>query len=138
MLTCVHRRSPPSVTCAGRDGWVSADAREPRRMRPHLRPAGTAGRCQRRGPHPAACTVPILVSAPAGLFGVGPVIDATLIGSVGDVSRAAGHDRFAAYNRTAPIEVFSGSLSKRHPRLSGHNQRVTLATLLKTHRYRDK
>jgi len=32
-----------------------ADAREPRPMRPHLRPAGPAGRRRQRGPHPAAC-----------------------------------------------------------------------------------
>jgi hypothetical protein len=32
---------PPYVSCADRDGWVSVDTREPRRMRPHLRPAGT-------------------------------------------------------------------------------------------------
>src|SRR5262249_34265360 len=38
MLTRVHRCPPPSATCADRDGWASADAREPRRMRPHLRP----------------------------------------------------------------------------------------------------
>jgi len=32
-----------------------------------LRPAGPAGRCQQRGSHPAACTVPVLVSSPAVL-----------------------------------------------------------------------
>jgi hypothetical protein len=58
MLISVHGRPPPSVTWADRDGWVSADAREPRRMRPHLSPAGPAGRCQQRGPHPAARTAP--------------------------------------------------------------------------------
>jgi hypothetical protein len=47
MLTRVHRGPGPSVTCADRDGWVSADAREPRRMRPHLRPAGPAGQLAR-------------------------------------------------------------------------------------------
>ncbi len=67
MLTSVHQGSPPSVTWADRDGWVSADTREPRRMRPHLSPAGPAGRCQQRGPHPAACTVPVVVSSPAVL-----------------------------------------------------------------------
>src|SRR5215831_15659317 len=35
--------SPPSVTWSDRDGWVTADAREPRRMRPRLRPAGPPG-----------------------------------------------------------------------------------------------
>ena len=50
MLTGVHRRPPPSVTWADRNGCVLADAREPRRMRPHLSPAGPAGRCQQRAP----------------------------------------------------------------------------------------
>jgi transposase len=40
---------------------------------------------------------------------VGPVIAATVIGDVRDVSRFASRDRFAAYNCTAPIEVSSGS-----------------------------
>jgi hypothetical protein len=62
MLTGVHRGPPPSVTWADRNGCVLADAREPRRMRPHLSPAGPTGRCQQRGPHPAACTVPAVVS----------------------------------------------------------------------------
>jgi transposase len=43
------------------------------------------------------------------LFGVGPVIAATVIGDVRDVSRFGSRDRFAAYNGTAPIEVSSGS-----------------------------
>ena len=42
------------------------------------------------------------------IFGVGPVIAAAVIGAVGDVSRFADRDRFAAYNGTAPIEVSSG------------------------------
>jgi hypothetical protein len=43
-----------------------------------------------------------------GLFGVGPVTAATIIGEVRDVSRFKNRDRFAAYNGTAPIEVSSG------------------------------
>jgi transposase len=42
-----------------------------------------------------------------GLFGVGPVIAATVIGEVRDVSRFKNRDHFAAYNGTAPIEVLS-------------------------------
>ena len=42
-------------------------------------------------------------------FGVGPVIAATVIGDVREVSRFRGRDRFAAYNGTAPIEVSSGN-----------------------------
>jgi transposase len=44
-----------------------------------------------------------------GVFGVGPVIAATVIGDVRDVSRFGGRDRFAACNGTAPIEVSSGN-----------------------------
>ena len=43
------------------------------------------------------------------LFGVGPVIAATVIGDAGEVSRFASRDHFASYNGTAPIEVSSGN-----------------------------
>ena len=43
------------------------------------------------------------------IFGVGPVVAATVIGDVGDVSRFPGRDHFAAYNGTAPVEVSSGN-----------------------------
>ena len=39
---------------------------------------------------------------------MGPVIAATVIGAVRDVSRFPDRDHFAAYNGTAPIEVSSG------------------------------
>ena len=60
-----------------------------------------------------------------GLFGVGPVIAATVIGEVRDVSRFTSRDRFAAYNGTAPIEVASGKrkvnrLSRRGNRRVNH------------------
>jgi len=42
------------------------------------------------------------------LFGVGPVVAATVIGDVRQVSRFADRDHFAACNGTAPIEVSSG------------------------------
>ena len=42
------------------------------------------------------------------IFGVGPIVAAMVIGYVGDVTRFASSDRFAAYNGTAPIEVSSG------------------------------
>ena len=40
---------------------------------------------------------------------MGPVIAATVIGYVRDVSRFPSRDHFAAYNGTAPIEVSSGT-----------------------------
>ncbi len=46
------------------------------------------------------------------LFGVGPIIAATVIGDVGDIARFPTRDRFAAYNGTAPIEVSSGGRRK--------------------------
>src|SRR5262249_19106083 len=60
-----------------------------------------------------------------GLFGVGPVIAAAVIGDVRDVSRFPGRDHFAACNGTAPIEVSSGPrqiyrLSRRGNRRHGH------------------
>jgi len=60
-----------------------------------------------------------------GLFGVGPVIAAAIIGEVRDVSRFRNRDHFAAYNGTAPIEVSSGGrkvhrLSRRGNRRINH------------------
>jgi transposase len=59
------------------------------------------------------------------LFGVGPVVAATVIGEARDVSRFADRDHFAAYNGTAPIEVSSGQrkihrLSRRGNRRLNH------------------
>ncbi|HET6920927.1 MAG TPA: transposase [Jiangellaceae bacterium] len=36
------------------------------------------------------------------VFGVGPVVAATVVGITGDVTRFASRDRFAAFNGTAP------------------------------------
>jgi transposase len=60
-----------------------------------------------------------------GLFGVGPVIAAIIIGDVRDASRFKDRDHFAAYNGTAPIEVSSGRrkvhrLSRRGNRRINH------------------
>ena len=38
------------------------------------------------------------------LFGVGPVLAATLIGHSGDIGRFRNRDHYAAYNGTAPVE----------------------------------
>ena len=42
------------------------------------------------------------------VFGVGPVVAATVIGDVVIVARFPSRDHFAAYNGTAPVEVSSG------------------------------
>jgi transposase len=44
-----------------------------------------------------------------GIFGVGPVIAATVLDDAADVSRLASRDHFAAYNGTAPVEVSCGN-----------------------------
>jgi transposase len=67
------------------------------------------------------------------MFGVGPVIAATVIGEVADVSRFATRDGFAAYNGTAPIEVSSGKrtvhrLSRRGNRKLNHAAHMTAVT----------
>jgi transposase len=60
------------------------------------------------------------------IFGVGPVIAATVIGDVAGVARFATRDRFAAYNGTAPVEVSSGDRKIHRLSLRG-NRRVNHA-----------
>ena len=75
------------------------------------------------------------------IFGVGPVVAATVIGYVADVSRFASRDRFAAYNGTAPIEVSSGNrkiyrLSRRGNRRLNHVIHMAAVTQIR-HRHSD-
>ncbi len=74
-----------------------------------------------------------------GLFGVGPVIAAAVIGDARDVSRFGGRDHFAAYNGTAPIEVSSGPrkiyrLSRRGNRRINHAIHMAAVTQVR-HRH---
>ncbi len=74
-----------------------------------------------------------------GLFGVGPVIAAAVIGDVRDVSRFPSRDHFAAYNGTAPIEVSSGQrkvyrLSRRGNRRLNHAIHMAAVTQVR-HRH---
>jgi transposase len=67
------------------------------------------------------------------LFGVGPIVAATIIGEVRDVSRFPSRDHFAAYNGTAPIEVSSGNrkvyrLSRRGNRRINHAVHMAAVT----------
>ena len=60
-----------------------------------------------------------------GIFGVGPVTAAAVIGDVRDVSRFPSRDHFASYDGTAPVEVSSGGrkiyrLSRRGNRRINH------------------
>jgi transposase len=57
------------------------------------------------------------------LFGVGPIVAASVIGEVGDIWRFPTRDRFAAYNGTAPIEVSSGDRRRKVFRLSRRGNR---------------
>ena len=59
------------------------------------------------------------------IFGVGPVVAATVVGITGDIARFPSRDHFAAFNGTAPIEVSSGGrkvwrLSRRGNRTLNH------------------
>lgn len=59
------------------------------------------------------------------IYGVGPIVAATVLGYVGDIHRFPTRDRFAAYNGTAPIDVSSGNnnvqrLSRRGNRQLNH------------------
>src|SRR5262250_1064480 len=71
-----------------------------------------------------------------GLFGVGPVIAAAVIGDVRAVSRFPGRDHFAACNGTAPIEVSSGGrkiwrLSRRGNRRLNHAIHMAAVTQIR-------
>ena len=75
------------------------------------------------------------------IFGVGPVIAATVIGDVTDVSRFPGRDHFASYNGTAPVEVSSGNrkiyrLSRRGNRRINHAVHMAAVTQIR-HRHSD-
>ena len=84
----------------------------------------------------AATAVAAAGTTLTGLFGVGPVIAAAVIGDVGHVSRFANRDRFAAYNGTAPIEVSSGGrkvyrLSRRGNRRLNHAIHMAAVTQIR-------
>jgi transposase len=59
------------------------------------------------------------------IYGVGPIVAATVLGQVRDIRRFPDRDRFGSYNGTAPIEVSSGDrkiyrLSRRGNRHLNH------------------
>jgi hypothetical protein len=56
------------------------------------------------------------------VYGVGPVVAATVLGYVGDVRRFQSKDHFAAYNATAPIEASSGNRHVHRLSLRGNRQ----------------
>jgi transposase len=76
-----------------------------------------------------------------GLFGVGPVIAATVIGDADGVARFASRDHFAAYNGTAPVEVSSGNRKIHRLSLRGNrriNHAIHMAAITQiSHRHSD-
>jgi transposase len=72
------------------------------------------------------------------IYGVGPIVAATVLGAVADITRFATRDRFAAYNGTAPIEVSSGNrrihrLSRRGNRQLNHVIHIAAVTQIRNH-----
>jgi len=70
------------------------------------------------------------------IYGVNPIVAATVIGDIGDVSRFASRVHFAAYNGTTPVEVSSGirmifRLSRRGNRLLNHAVHVVAVTQIR-------
>jgi transposase len=60
------------------------------------------------------------------IFGVGPILAATILGSVGDVGRFPAKAHFASYSGTAPVEASSGKVV-RHRLSLGGNRRLNYA-----------
>jgi transposase len=84
----------------------------------------------------AAAAVRAAGTSLTGLFGVGPVVAAAVIGDVRTVSRFPSRDHFAAYNGTAPIEVSSGGrkvyrLSRRGNRRLNHAIHMVAVTQIR-------
>jgi transposase len=72
------------------------------------------------------------------IHGVGPVVAATVLGLVGDITRFPNRDRFAAYHGTAPIEASSGNrtvhrLSRRGNRQLNHAIHMAAVTQIRNH-----
>jgi hypothetical protein len=70
------------------------------------------------------------------VFGAGPAVAAAVLGDVGDISRFASPDSFAACNGTAPVEVSSGNrvvhrLSLRGNRRMNHAARMAAVTQIR-------
>ena len=91
-----------------------------------------------RSARPGTSSPPVRAAGTSltGLFGVGPVIAAAVIGDVRHVARFPDRDHFAAYNGTAPIEVSSGGrkiwrLSRRGNRRLNHAIHMAAVTQIR-------
>jgi transposase len=72
------------------------------------------------------------------IYGVGPIVAATVIGYVRDIHRFPTRDHFAAYNGTAPIEASSGNrkiyrLSRRGNRQLNYVIHMAAVTQIRNH-----
>ena len=56
------------------------------------------------------------------IFGVGPILAATIIGTVGDVRRFPSKAHFASYSGTAPVEASSGKVVRHRLSLGGNRK----------------
>jgi transposase len=56
------------------------------------------------------------------IFGVGPILAATIIGAVGDVGRFPSKGHFASYSGTAPVEASSGKVVRHRLSLAGNRK----------------
>jgi transposase len=56
------------------------------------------------------------------IFGVGPILAATIIGVVGDVGRFPSKGHFASYSGTAPVEASSGKVVRHRLSLAGNRK----------------
>jgi transposase len=121
--------TPPDAVAAARRDLAEAYAGDLRRIDARMREA-------RKKPDAA---VRASGTSLTGLFGVGPVVAATVVGEVRDVCRFPGRDHFAACNGTAPAEVSSGNrkiyrLSRRGNRRLNHAIHMAAVTQVR-HRH---
>jgi len=56
------------------------------------------------------------------IFGVGPILAATIIGAVGSVARFPSKGHFASYSGTAPVEASSGEVMRHRLSLAGNRK----------------
>ena len=56
------------------------------------------------------------------IFGVGPILAATILGTVGDVARFPTKAHFASYAGTAPVEASSGKVVRHRLSLGGNRK----------------
>jgi transposase len=56
------------------------------------------------------------------IFGIGPILAAKIIGTIGDVARFPTKARFASYSGTAPVEASSGEVVRHRLSLAGNRK----------------